>query len=305
MPTDLDQRVKEWIVGALPGKARLRWAHHIPAGTSARLDAIEVVLDGKRVQLVLRRFTDKQWLKAEPDLVAHEAAALAWASNAKLRVPTLVAFDSDGDESGTPATLTTRLPGATQLRPEDLSTWLTEMAAAAVEIHRLDADGFPCTYRRFNIEERLEVPGWSREPQAWHTAIEIVGSSPPQSRECFIHRDYHPSNLLWLDGKVSGVVDWVNACKGPVGIDVAWCRHNLANLYSVEVADEFLEAYKKAAGADFTYDPYWDLMSVVELLPGPITMYGGWVAEGFPFISTDVLAERADRYVASVIASIL
>jgi aminoglycoside phosphotransferase (APT) family kinase protein len=302
MPTELDQRVKKWIVGALPGEARLRWAHHIPAGTSARLDAIDVLLDGKRVQLVLRRFTDKQWLKTEPDLVAHEAAALAWASNANIKVPTLVAFDSDGEHSGTPATLTTKLPGLTQLRPGDISAWLAEMAAAAVEIHRLDADGFPWTYSRFNVDEQLEVPGWSREPDAWHRAIEIVSSEPPKSRECFIHRDFHPSNLLWLDGKVSGVVDWVNACKGPVGIDVAWCRHNLANLYNVGVADEFLDLYTKAADFDFNYDPYWDLMTVVELLPGPLTMYGGWVAEGFPFLSTDVLAERVDEYVASVVS---
>jgi len=302
MPTELDQRVKKWIVGALPGEARLRWAHHIPAGTSARLDAIDVLLDGKRVQLVLRRFTDKQWLKREPDLVAHEAAALAWASNANLKLPTLVAFDSECEQSGTPATLTTKLPGLTQLRPGDITAWVTEMAAAAVEIHRLDADGFPWTYRRFNVDEDLEVPGWSREPDAWHRAIEIVNSPPPKSRECFIHRDFHPSNLLWLDGKGSGVVDWVNACKGPVGMDIAWCRHNLANLYNVGVADEFLDAYTKAADFEFNYDPYWDLMTVVELLPGPLTMYGGWVAEGFPFISTDVLAERVDEYVASVVS---
>ena len=288
-------------MGSLHGEARLRWAHHIPAGTSARLDAVDVLLDGKRVQLVLRRFTDKQWLKLEPDLVAHEAAALAWASNANLPVPTLVAFDSDGEESGTPATLTTKLPGSPQLRPDDMSDWLSEMAAAAFEIHRLDADGFPWTYRRFNAGTTLDVPRWSRKPDAWAKAIDIVHADPPSARECFIHRDFHPSNVLWHDGKVSGVVDWVNACKGPVGIDIAWCRHNLANLYSIEVADDFLEAYSRVAGLEFTYDPYWDVMTAVELLPGPPTMYAGWIAEGFPFISTDVLAERSDQYVASIV----
>ena len=303
MPTELDQRVKKWIVGSLPGEARLRWAHHIPAGTSARLDAVDVLLDGKRVQLVLRRFTDKQWLKVEPDLVAHEAAALAWASNANLAVPTLLAFDSNGAESGgAPATLTTMLPGGVQLRPEDMADWLSGMAAAAHEIHKLDADGFPWTYRRYNAGTTLEVPGWSREPAAWYRAIDIVNSPPPSSRECFIHRDFHPSNVLWADDKVTGVVDWVNACKGPVGIDIAWCRHNLANLYSVEVADDFLEAYSRIAGFEYVYDAYWDLMTLVELLPGPPTMYAGWVAEGFPFIGTDVLAERIDRYLASVIS---
>ena len=261
------------------------------------------MLDGKRVQLVLRRFTDKQWLKLEPDLVAHEAAALAWASNANVPVPTLLAFDSDGrDSGGAPATLTSMLPGAPQLRPDDMAHWLAGMAAAALEIHRLDADGFPWTYRRYNAGTELEVPGWSRKPDAWYRAIDIVNSEPPRARECFIHRDFHPSNVLWADDKVTGVVDWVNACRGPVGIDIAWCRHNLANLYGVEVADDFLEAYSRLAGFEYVYDPFWDLMTVVELLPGPPTMYAGWVAEGFPYISTDVLAERLDQYVASVVS---
>ena len=68
------------------------------------------------------------------------------------------------------------------------------------------------------------------------------------------------------------------------------------------VADEFLVAYQKAAGSEFSYDPYWDLMSVVELLPGPPLMYEGWSAAGFPRITNTVMRERVDAYVASVVA---
>src|ERR671928_1814653 len=131
MPTELEQRIKDWIVASVGGEARVRWAHHIPAATSSRLDTIDLLVNGKREQLVLRRFDDHEWLGMEPDLVAHEAAALAWASNLNISVPTLIAFDADGTECGVPATLSTRLPGAPQLRPEDRSGWLSEMAAAA------------------------------------------------------------------------------------------------------------------------------------------------------------------------------
>src|SRR3954469_6388407 len=171
MPTELDQRVKNWIVASLRADARVRWAHHMPAATSSRLDAIDLIVNGKRVQLVLRRFDDKQWLGLEPDLVAHEAAALAWASNVGVALPTLVAFDPGGSQSGIPATLTTRVPGSPQLRPRDRAVWVSGMAAAAVEIHRIDADGFPWTYRRYNAKARLDVPRWSKERDAWRSAI--------------------------------------------------------------------------------------------------------------------------------------
>ncbi|HEX9382667.1 MAG TPA: hypothetical protein VF908_04655, partial [Gemmatimonadaceae bacterium] len=57
-----------------------------------------------------------------------------------------------------------------------------------------------------------------------------------------------------------------------------------------------------AAGSEFTYDPYWDLMSVVELLPGPPSMYEGWRASGILNISNAVMRERVDEYVASLVA---
>jgi aminoglycoside phosphotransferase (APT) family kinase protein len=165
----------------------------------------------------------------------------------------------------------------------------------------VDAAGFPWKYRRYNEGVSLSVPAWSREPDAWQKAIATVNGPAPSYSECFVHRDYHPSNLLWDADRVSGIVDWVNGCRGPAGIDVAWCRHNLANLHSVAIADKFLQAYLDSAGADFEYDPYWDLMSVVELLPGPPAMYDGWRIAGHPNIANAVMRERVDTYVVSVV----
>ena len=36
MPTELEQRVKKWIVESVGDEARVRWAHHMPAATSSR-----------------------------------------------------------------------------------------------------------------------------------------------------------------------------------------------------------------------------------------------------------------------------
>jgi aminoglycoside phosphotransferase (APT) family kinase protein len=194
------------------------------------------------------------------------------------------------------------LRGDVVLRPTSRREWLDGLARVAAQIHRVDADGFPWTYRRYNEGDLLVVPRWSRQPNAWKIAIEVVQRPVPWHRDCFVHRDYHPSNVLWWNGRVSGVVDWVNGCRGPAGIDVAWCRHNLANLEGVAAADDFLSAYILAAGSQFEYDPYWDLMSVVEMLPGPPSMYEGWRASGLPDISDAVMRERVDLYVTSVVS---
>ena len=296
----LSDNTRSWIESVTGG--RVFSVAVLPGATSSLLHAIEIQSTAGRQSLVLRRFVDQEWVEREPDIAVREGLSLQHASRAGLAVPELISLDQDGDHCGVPATLVTRIPGSVVLEPDDQISWLRGLARSAARIHRVDAAGFRWKYRRYNDGERLAVPLWSRQPESWEKAIEIVEGSAHSYQECFVHRDYHPSNVLWKDGGVSGVVDWVNGCRGPAGIDVAWCRHNLANLHGVSVADDFLAAYIAEAGSEFAYDPYWDLMSVVELLPGPPSMYEGWRVGGVPSISNAVMRERVDDYVKSVVA---
>ena len=296
----LPEQVRRWIEDSVGG--RVISAAVLPGATSSLLHAVEVDRNGVSLNLVLRRFVDEEWVKREPDVASREAASLRHATRAGLPAPELVACDADGAHCGVPATLVAKLPGKVVLKPTDWKQWLQGLAESAAQIHRVGADGFLWVYRRYNEQLTLTVPSWSRQPEAWEKAIELVEAKPPAYRECFVHRDYHPSNVLWDAGRVSGVVDWVNGCRGPAGIDVAWCRHDLASLHGVSVADDFLEAYLEAAGSGFVYDPYWDLMAVVELLPGPPSMYEGWRASGVAEIGDALMRERNDTYIASVVA---
>lgn len=296
----LSHNARRWIEDATGG--RVASVAVLPGATSSALHSVVVESNDQRRSLVLRRFTNRDWVRREPDVAVREAASLQHAKSARLPVPELVATDRDGSYCGVPATLVTLMQGEVVLQPANRGEWLDGLAGAAARIHRVDAAGFRWSYRRYNEGVSLAVPGWSKQPAAWKRAIEVVHGAAPSFRSCFVHRDYHPSNVLWSNGGVSGVVDWVNGCRGPAGIDVAWCRHNLASLHEVSAADDFLAAYIAAAGSDFQYDPYWDLMSVVELLPGPPSMYEGWRAAGMSNISNTIMRERVDLYVASVIA---
>ncbi|MEA2763782.1 MAG: hypothetical protein QOK07_186, partial [Gemmatimonadaceae bacterium] len=274
----------------------------LSGATSSLLHTVEIESAGGRRSLVLRRFTNQAWVEREPDLALREGLSLQHATRAGLPVPELIALDADGTHCSVPATLVARVPGSVVLEPTDRRSWLRGLADASARIHRVDAAGFRWKYRRYNEGQPLAVPNWSNQRDAWKKAIEIVEGPRRSYPESLVHRDYHPSNVLWQNGRVTGVVDWVNGCRGPAGIDVAWCRHNLANLHGVPVADEFLEAYIAEAGSEFEYDPYWDLMSVVELLPGPPSMYEGWRAGGVPTISNALMRERVDDYIKSVVA---
>ena len=97
---------------------------------------------------------------------------------------------------------------------------------------------------------------------------------------------------MWLRVKLTGVIDWTQACIGPLDIDLARMRSNLASEVSVEAAEGFLEAYRDAVG-DRTYDPdpYWELTDFADM-----TLAG--LDEGHD-------TERFETLVASVLARIV
>lgn len=124
-------------------------------------------------------------------------------------------------------------------------------------------------------------------------------TAPASSEQIrFIHRDFHPANVLYDSGEQYNVVDWVNACVGPIEADVAHCRLNLTLLESIEVADRFLAFYQ--AMSEFTYDRRWDLNAVFDFGPETIVVYPGWEAYGKRNISQDNVRKRLENFVLKV-----
>ena len=93
----------------------------------------------------------------------------------------------------------------------------------------------------------------------------------------------------------------MNACQGPEGIDIGHCRLKLEQLYDVETADAFLKAYQKRVEDTFTYDPYWDFLTLIDILFDPPTVYPGWAAFGFTGLTDRMMEERLDMYVGSLV----
>ena len=299
---DMRELPCRWIEKFIGSGAKVSSLVPLIGATSSAVYGVEVSAQTGSLSLVLRLFDNAEWLAEEPELARHEAWGLNTAAKAETPTPELVAFDETGEECGLPAVLMTRREGCVELQPGNSAPWLQEMAEAIASVHRLEVEEAEWRYFSYNDAASLSVPEWSAHPENWARAIEIVQRPEPICPQRFIHRDYHPNNVLWAAGKVSGIVDWPNACLGPVGIDVAWCRQNLAQLHGAETADAFLKAYQTASGSGFAYDPYWDLRGCVEFLPGPPGVYPGWTAQGVSHLTLKIVRERLENYLASILA---
>ena len=73
----------------------------------------------------------------------------------------------------------------------------------------------------------------------------------------FLHRDFHPGNVLWTGAAVTGLVDWASAAIGPAAADVGHCRWNLARKLGLPAADRFL------ALTGVAHHPYWDVAAAL------------------------------------------
>jgi aminoglycoside phosphotransferase (APT) family kinase protein len=216
---------------------------------------------GRRDQAVLRRYVRPD--PDELDPAAREARALRLAGAADVPTPALLAVDPDGSQAGVPALLMTRLPGRVDWWPSDLDRWLERLAGLLPRIHgtALPHGALPrfAPYR----QEGYRPPGWARYPRIWERAVEISHGPAPDLPAVLLHRDFHPGNVLWRYGRVSGVVDWLGACSGPAAADVAHCRLNLLTM-GIEVTERLTGIWERAAGT--AYHPWGDVVTVVGFL---------------------------------------
>jgi aminoglycoside phosphotransferase (APT) family kinase protein len=293
--TESPQELLDWLratVGSSAGAFQLR----LMAGAGS--SSVNLVsLDGHPLY-VLRLHTNHEWLRREPDLLAHEAAVLAWMSGSDLPLPRCVALHSSDPQ----ALLMTRLGGDVVLQPTDMERWLNALARVLSRIHRYPSKGFPWHYKSWTPTDKIGIPQWSNNPGSWQLALNQRSLGAPAYEPVFIHRDFHPLNVLWANGSVSGVVDWVNGCVGPAAVDVAHCRLNLALMYSAEVADQFLRLYQSCSPG-YQQHPFWDLDAVLGWLPEPF-FYEPWAEFGLPRLGDDVLRARMDAYLLSILSGI-
>jgi aminoglycoside phosphotransferase (APT) family kinase protein len=250
----------EWVARAVAPGARVVGGRRLQGGITSSMHRLAVESRrGTRTQVVLRR-----WAPGGEDSLAdashwfeREGHLLRALESTDIPAPRLLAVDPTGVSAGVPALLMTRVPGRMDLTPRDTKPWVGEIARMAVRIHELDLVADQESWQR----REVPLPTWASRPADWRAAAAVLRGPVPAHDGRFMHGDYQHFNLLWRRGRLTGVVDWAGAGRGPADMDVGHCRLNLAVLYSAELAADFLAAYEAEAGR--RVDRYWDLRCAV------------------------------------------
>ena len=304
----------DWVPASSPSTpppaTTLRWVEDQVGADVIAVEALDGGLSsavhrltlGDGRQAVLRRFTLADWLEREPHIPADEARNLSLLGSLDVGVetPQLVAADVDGSVCDVPAIVMSHVPGRPEIDPVDAEQWVDKLADCLARLHEQPAiDGLP-DYHPWNDPNR-PLPTWTSQPDLWSEAIERGRAPLPHHAEIFLHRDYHPNNIHWLDGEICGIVDWLSACNGPAAGDLSHCRWNLAVLGEPTLADRFLDRYRSVTG--YSEDTWaFDLATVLSGPVGPFPTHA-WNALGRTDLTSDIVAARIDRWLEQLMTA--
>ncbi|MGW1456896.1 aminoglycoside phosphotransferase family protein [Streptomyces albidoflavus] len=183
------------------------------------------------------------------------------------------------------------------------------LARQLLRVHRVpvDAGQRPRRYQAWASPERVVRPPGTGRPGLWQRAVDVIAGPPPPYRGCFLHRDFHPGNVLFTGTgaglRVSGVVDWVETSWGPADLDVAHCSTALALLHGVPAGMRFADRYVAAGGTlagDEGAHLYWRLLDALGHAPDAEKVAVPWRELGRSDLTSEVLTRRVEEYLAAL-----
>ncbi|HEX6666385.1 MAG TPA: aminoglycoside phosphotransferase family protein [Solirubrobacterales bacterium] len=168
--------------------------------------------------------------------------------------PVLLGGDLDGRWSEYPTSLVSWLDGQPDITPADPREWARELGRALAAAHAVPLE------RLTELPSVFDGGGGSEEILDGPLAAEVRSrwSQIVASPEVLTHGDYWSGNVVWRDGRLTGIVDWSGGSRGPRGFDLGWCRLDLVLLFDEQIADDFLAAYEAASGKEVGDMRLWD-----------------------------------------------
>ncbi|MFF3931467.1 phosphotransferase family protein [Streptomyces hirsutus] len=311
--TDLGRQgwgaTRSWVEKGLSDAERIEKVVRLRGGWTSEMRRLDLRGPGGRRSLVLRSFVKPFFVRHAEGLLTREAAVLRLLGDTDVPAATLAAVDATAQYCDHPSLLMSLLPGTVRLGDQGADDRAELLARQLVRIHRLPVTvrQRPRTYQAWASPERVTLPAATERPELWQRAFDVIRREPPAYRGCFLHRDFHPGNVLFTgtgdDLRISGVVDWVETSWGPADLDVAHCSTALALLHGVPAGMRFADRYVAAGGTlaeEGTAPLYWRLLDALGFARDPEKVAVPWRELGRVDLTTSVLTQRLEGYVESL-----
>lgn len=296
---------RSWVEKGLRERESIERVTRLRGGWTSEMRRLDIAGPRGRRAVVLRSFVAPFFLAHAEGLLAREAGVLRLLDGTDVPAATLLDVDATATHCEYPSLLMTLLPGSVRLADEEAVRRIDLLARQLLLIHRVrvPAATRPRAYQAWTTAERLSPPAATERPELWRRAVDVIRRPPPDHLPCFLHRDFHPGNVLF-DGdgddlRITGVVDWVETSWGPADLDVAHCSTALALLHGVPAGMSFADRYVAAGGTlagESAAHLYWRLLDALAFAPDAEKVAVPWRELGRADLTPAVTTKRLEDY---------
>jgi aminoglycoside phosphotransferase (APT) family kinase protein len=201
--------------------------------------------------------------------------------------PVPLGGDLDGHRSNDPTSLISCLDGRPDITPTDPEEWARELGRALAAVHAVANE------RLAELPSVFDRGGGSQEMLGGPLAAEVRSrwAEIVTSPEVLTHSDYWSGNVVWRDGRLTGIVDWSDGARGPRGFDLGWCRLDLVLLFDERIADDFHAAYEAGTGQAVDEIRLWDCWAAAR----SADVVGSWAPNYLPLGRADLDEDELRR----------
>ncbi|MFJ4983387.1 phosphotransferase family protein [Streptomyces sp. NPDC088732] len=302
---------RSWVEKGLAEAEHIEDVARLRGGWTSEMRGLTICGPDGRRSLVLRSFDKPFFVRHAEGLLTREAAVLRLLGGTDVPAATLVAVDATAEYCDHPSLLMSLLPGTVRLGDQGADRRAELLARQLLRIHRLPVspEARPRVYQAWTSPTRVSPPEDTARPELWQRAVDVIRQEPPPHQACFLHRDFHPGNVLFTgDGdslRISGVVDWVETSWGPADLDVAHCSTALALLHGVTAGMRFADSYVAAGGTlaeDRAAHLYWRVLDALAFAPDAEKVAVPWREVGRADLTPLLLTRRLEEYLQALFA---
>ena len=176
----------------------------MPGGSTSALHRVTLTDGhGHRLVVVLRRYVVERILDENPHVARQEATALELVEASPVPTPKPLAADLDGRSGGAPSVVMEHLDGVPVWEPRRRGEWIDRIVETLGQLREIvvPADAVLPAIGRYD-QRSWQPPGWAARSAVWERAIELFHRPVPEDDVGFVHRDFHPGNVLWRRGRL-------------------------------------------------------------------------------------------------------
>jgi aminoglycoside phosphotransferase (APT) family kinase protein len=228
-----------------------------------------------------------------------EVAALRVAAEHDVPAPRVLGVDDRG-------LLMTVVDGTSRIGVTPPPGRLPALGAAAARIHAVElepTEELPVRHRPIEGEDFAAWRAREGASPLLLAAEQAVTELPePAHPTVLLHGDLWQGNTMWLDGELTGILDWDCAGVGHPGVDLGELRSEVSLMYGLAAAEAVLAGWEAAAGRPAPDVAYWDVVASLSTPPDVSAWLAVVADQGRVDLDGPTLNARRDEFLAAALS---